>query len=168
MMASNYNNESSTSTPEETIAALRRRVADLEKTLESVQLENNELRGDREELKELVIESLECCVEWNDVPEKWREGDIDFVVAAVRGGTVSFSELPEKWKSNVAVAKAGLLMSNDYDYQGDWEDLPSSLQNDIEFARSFSYFPNCSLPKVIMEHFPELRRDRDFWIPLFR
>jgi len=168
-MASNNNDESSSATPEETIAALRRRVADLEETLESVQRENNELREDGKELKQLAIELLESGepVEWDELPEKWREGDVDFVVAVVRGQGVPYYDLPEKWKENAAVARAGLLRSSDGYYWGDWEDLPSGLQNSIEFARSFSYFPNCCVPKAIMEHFSELRRDRDFWIHCF-
>jgi len=44
-----------------------------------------------------------------------------------------------------------------------WDDLPTPLKNDIDFARSIEKVPSELIAFKIIEHFPELRADPSLW-----
>jgi len=96
-------------------------------------------------------------MQWNEVPERLQRHDPEIAAYGVNNSHIHPDQCP--CLLNRAFIKMEFL--ND---TLDWQNFPTELKTDIEFARSIEQFPNIYHAHQIFDHFPPLREDRATWV----
>lgn len=117
---------------------------------------------------------------WKDIPIQFQTNE-DLLSTAVLYQKISFEDVPlDIQKNNPQISLYGVLynhieaddcpcLSRDFlkqvleDGELNWDQLPTPLMNDVDFALSISRFKDQKLPGQILEHLFESRSNRIFW-----
>jgi len=96
-------------------------------------------------------------IDWEEVPDYIKRNDPRFALRGVKEGKLNPDECP------------ALLNPQFMKYQFEegeivWEELPTALKTNIEFARSIESFPTTDYVRDVLEHFPLLRNERVVWV----